>query len=70
LIAIGREACLWARISFRLSKDLGLKRYPNIWKSEQFKEIRKFMKVEKGGVHCNRYDGYCMKQCVKIPNVT
>jgi len=30
LIAIGREACLWARISFRLSKDLGFKRHPNI----------------------------------------
>jgi hypothetical protein len=26
------------------------------------------MKVEDGGVHCNKYDDYCMKQWVRIPN--
>jgi hypothetical protein len=30
LIAIRGKACLWARIFFRLSKDLGLKKHPNI----------------------------------------
>jgi hypothetical protein len=28
----------------------------------QRKLVRDFMKVEEGGVHCNKYDGHCIKQ--------
>jgi hypothetical protein len=70
LKAIGKETCLWARTSSRLSKDLGPKKHPNTWKREESKEVWKFMKVEEGGVHCNRYNGHYMKQCVKIPKAT
>ncbi len=36
-------------------------------RKESFKKTRESMKTTKGGVHCNRYDGHCTKQWVKIP---
>jgi hypothetical protein len=69
LKVIGKEACLWARGHFRLSKDP--KKAPKHLKEGNSKKKKKnFMKVEEGGVHCNIYDGYCMKQWVRIPKVT
>jgi hypothetical protein len=67
---IGKETYLWTRNLYRLSKDFGPKRCPNTWRREESKETRESMKVGEGGVHCNRYDGHCMKQWVKIPKVT
>jgi len=64
--AIGRKA----RGPFSLSKDPRPKRCPNIWNNEEAKEAKDFMKVEDGGVHYNKYNGYCMKQWIKIPKVT
>jgi hypothetical protein len=61
LKVIEREACLWARGPFGLSKDLGPKRRPNTSKKKESKEIRDFTKVENGGVPCKRYNGCCMK---------
>jgi len=53
---IRREACLQAKGPSRLSKDPGPKRHPNtLWKKES-KQIKDFMKVEDGSVHCKRYD--------------
>ncbi len=34
------------------------------------KDAKKSMKVEEGGVHRNRYNGYCMNQWIKIPKAT
>jgi hypothetical protein len=34
----------------------------NISRKGELKELKDFMKVEEGGVHRKRYDGYCMKQ--------
>ncbi len=62
LNVIGRKACLWARGPFGLSKDPGPKKHPNIGSMYESKEIRDFMKVEEGGVHCKKYDGCCTKQ--------
>jgi hypothetical protein len=59
LRVIGKEICLQVRGLFKLSKDLGPKRHLNVWKES--KETREFMKVEKGGVHHNRYDDHCKK---------
>jgi hypothetical protein len=57
---IGREACLWARGFFRLSKDP--KKAPkHLKEGNEFFFKKNFMKVEEGGVHCNIYHGYCMK---------
>jgi len=67
---IKREDYLWANGFYGLSKDLGSKRCPNTWRKEESKEIKNFVKVEDGGVHCKRYDGCCMKQQVKIPKAT
>jgi hypothetical protein len=64
---IGREACLWTKGRFGLSKDLGPKRCPNtLWKEES-KEMKDFMKVEDGSVHHKRYDERCTKQRIRIP---
>ncbi len=54
---IGRETCLCARGPFGLSKDLGPKKRPNIWKREESNVVRDFMKVKKGSVHCKIYEG-------------
>ncbi len=62
LKVIGREVCLRTKGLFRISKDPGLKRCPNILWREESKEIRDSMKVEDGGVHHKRYDGHCTKQ--------
>jgi hypothetical protein len=62
--------CLWAKGPYGLSKDLGPKRCLNIWKKEKSKKMRGFMKVEKKGVHCKKYDGHYMKQWIRIPKVT
>jgi hypothetical protein len=67
---IGREAYIWTKGPFGLLKDLGPKKHPNILWREESKEIRDFMKVEDGGVHCKRYDGHCTKQWVRIPKAT
>ncbi len=70
LKVIGREICLQAKGTYRLSRDLGPKRCPNtLWKKE-LKEIKDFMKVEDGGVHRKRYDGCCTKQQIRIPKAT
>jgi hypothetical protein len=70
--AIRREVCLWVISPFglTLSKDPGPKKHPNTWRKEESKDARKFMKVEKRGVHHNRYNGCCMNQRIKIPKVT
>ncbi len=66
---IGREDCLWPKGPSGLSKDFKPKRRSNtLWK-EQSKEIRDFMKVENGGVHCKKNDGCWTKQWTKIPKV-
>jgi hypothetical protein len=70
LKVIVREACLRAKGIYRLSKDLGPKRCPNTWRKEGSKEIRDFVKVKDGGVHCKRYDGRCTKQRIRIPKAT
>jgi len=57
-----REACLGTKGPSRLSKDLGLKKCPNILRREESKEIKDFVNVEDGGVHHKRYDGHCTKQ--------
>jgi hypothetical protein len=51
---IGREVCLWAKGLFGLSKDPGPKRGPNTLWREESKDIKNFMKVENGGVHCKK----------------
>jgi hypothetical protein len=55
---IGRKACLWVRNPLGQSKGPGSKRCPNIWRKEKSKETREFMKVGKGNVQHNRYDGH------------
>jgi hypothetical protein len=42
----GKEACLWTKGPFRLSKDHRPKNHPNTWKKEEPKEIKAFVKVE------------------------
>ncbi len=64
---IGKEVCLQTKSPFKLLKDPKPKRCPNILWKEESKETRDSMKVENGGVHHKKYDGYCMKQRVKIP---
>jgi hypothetical protein len=54
---IGRKTCLWAKSPYGLSKDHGPKRHPKIWRKEESKEAKDFMKVEEGGVHHKKYDG-------------
>jgi hypothetical protein len=63
---IGREACLQTKSSSGLLKDLEPKRCLNIWKKEESKEIKDFVKVEDGGVYHKKYDGHYMKQQIKI----
>ncbi len=58
---IQKEICLRAKGLSGLLKDHGPKRHPNILWREESKEIKDFMKVEDGGVHCKRYDGCCTK---------
>ncbi len=58
---IGKEACLQAKCPFRLSKDHGPKRHPNILWKEESKEIKDFLKVGDGGVHRKKYDGHYTK---------
>jgi hypothetical protein len=58
LKVIKKEVCLHARGPSKLSKDLGPKRRPNIQKKEESKEMRDFMKVEKGGVHHKKYESH------------
>ncbi len=58
---IGRKVCLQAKGLFGLSKDSRPKRCPNIWKREESKEVKDFMKVKNGSVHHNKYDGRCTK---------
>jgi hypothetical protein len=67
---IKNKVCLWAKGPYGLSKDLGPKSRPNTWRKEESKEIRDSVKVEDGGVHCNRYDGRCTKQRGRIPKAT
>ncbi len=67
---IRTKVCLRARSIFGLSKDLGPKRCPNIWRREESKEMKDFMKVEEGGVHHKRYEDHCMKQWIKILKAT
>jgi len=69
LKVIRRETCLWTRGPFGLSKDPRPKRCPNIWRTEESKEIKVFVKVEDGSVHHKKYDGHCVKQWIKIPKV-
>ncbi len=68
--AIEIKAYLQARSFSKLSKDHGPKRHPNTWRREESKEIRDSMKMENGSVHRIRYNGYCMKQWIRIPKVT
>jgi hypothetical protein len=44
-----------------LSKDLGPKKQPNIWRKEESKEVKDSMMVEEEGVHHKKYEGRCMK---------
>jgi hypothetical protein len=55
------KTCLWARGLFGLSKDLGPKRHLNIWRKDESKKKRAFMKMKEGGVHHKKHDGHCMK---------
>jgi hypothetical protein len=64
LKAIGKEVCLQARSLFGLSKDFRPKRHPNTWRKYESKEINVFMKMEKGGVHHNKYNDCCTKQWI------
>jgi hypothetical protein len=64
---IRSEACLQTKGLSGLSKDPKLKRCPNILWRKESKEIKDFMKVENGGVHCKRYNGCCTKQQFRIP---
>jgi hypothetical protein len=64
--AIGKEAYLWAKGFYGLSKDLGPKKHPNNWKKNESKETRVSMKVKEGGVHQIKYNGFCMKQWIRI----
>jgi hypothetical protein len=59
---IGTKIYLYARSLYGLSKDPRPKRHLNIWRREESKEMRDFMKVKKGGVHRKRYEGHCTKQ--------
>jgi hypothetical protein len=70
LKVIKKEMCLQAKGPSKLSKFFGPKRHPNTWRQKETKELKDFMKVEKGGVHCKRIDGPCMKQCIQIPKAT
>jgi len=47
-----------------------IKRHPNIWRREESKEMKDSMKVEKGGVHCKRYEDHCRKQWIRILEAT
>jgi hypothetical protein len=68
--AIGRKVCLHARGHYELLKDFKPKKCPYIWRREELKEAKDFMKVEDGCVHRNKYKSRCMKHKVKIPKVT
>jgi hypothetical protein len=67
---IGKKNCLCVRGLFGLSKDPGPKRHPNTWRKEESKEVKDSMMVEKGVVHHKKYEGYYMKQWVRIPKAT
>ncbi len=67
---IGKEARLRTRGPFGLSKNLGPKRCPNIWRRKEFFKINDPVKVENGGVRHKKYNGCCMKQWIKIPTTT
>ncbi len=54
LKVIRREACLWARGLFELSKDPN--KTPKHLKEGIVKKKKDFVKVEEGSVHCNKYD--------------
>jgi hypothetical protein len=58
---IKRKVNLQIKGPFRLSKDPRFKRRPNIWKKDESKEKKDFIKVEKGGVHHKKYDNHCRK---------
>jgi hypothetical protein len=51
-------------------KGFWTQKNPNILWREKSKEIRDFMKVEDGSVHCKIYDRRCMKQGVRITKAT
>ncbi len=70
LKVIGKEAYLWTKGPFRLSKDHGTKRHPNTWRREELNKIKVYVKVEDWGVHHKIYHGCCTKQRVKIPKAT
>jgi len=70
LKVIGKDICLQAKTPFRLLNNLKPKRCLNIFKGEEPKEIKNFMKVEDGSMHCKRYNGYCTKQQIIIPKAT
>jgi hypothetical protein len=37
---------------------------------EKSKEIKDFVKVKDGDVHCKKYNGCCTKQQIRIPKAT
>ncbi len=59
---IGKKTYLQAKGFFELSKYHGPKRHPNISRKEESNETKESMKMEDGGVQCNRYNGCCIKQ--------
>jgi len=42
-------------------------RYVQTLEKMRSKNKHESMKMEERDVHCNRYDGHCMKQWVRIP---
>ncbi len=42
-------------------KILDPKGVQTLEKKKESKEVRDFMKVQEGGVHCKRYEGCCIK---------
>ncbi len=61
---IKKNVYLWAKGPSRLSKDLGPKKMPKHLKERRVKGSKGYMKMEYGGVHHNKYDGYYTKQWV------
>jgi hypothetical protein len=51
---------------YGLSKDLGPKKHPNIWRKNESKETKVSMKMKEGNVDQIKYNGSYMKQWVKI----
>jgi hypothetical protein len=58
---LGERFVYGLKSPYGLSKDPEPNRCPNTLKRDESKEVKDFMKVEKGSVHRKRYNGYCTK---------